>query len=205
MFDASLTKEHDFHLLNGNRIKAPFMTSHKKQYISAYDGFKVLRLPYCEGQENGRYFWMYFFLPDKMKELQALVEKLGSEPDFIDGHPARELVEVGDFRIPKFKILFDFDASKLLKDLGLVLPFSPGGFTNMVDSGGEDLEVEAIFHQSFIEVNEEDEMKKRLKEMEGEAAALCEMQAIFEEMGCAQGQLHLFFPCLLGFPSWLQS
>lgn len=37
-------------------------------------------------------------------------------------------------------------------------------------------------------------MKKRLKEMEEEAAALREMQAKVErEMGAAQGSLHFFF------------
>ncbi|KAM3237278.1 hypothetical protein P3L10_012307 [Capsicum annuum] len=40
--------------------------------------------------------------------------------------------------------------------LGLTLPFSPGGFTKMVDSTlAKYLCVSEIFHKSFIEVNEE--------------------------------------------------
>ncbi|PQQ12019.1 serpin-ZX [Prunus yedoensis var. nudiflora] len=31
-FDASTTKEHDFHLLDGSTVKSPFMTSKKKQF-----------------------------------------------------------------------------------------------------------------------------------------------------------------------------
>ncbi|KAB2628028.1 serpin-ZX-like [Pyrus ussuriensis x Pyrus communis] len=31
-FDASQTKEHDFHLLDGSTVQVPFMTSRKKQY-----------------------------------------------------------------------------------------------------------------------------------------------------------------------------
>ncbi|KAF3974539.1 hypothetical protein CMV_002147 [Castanea mollissima] len=66
-------------------------------------------------------------------------------------------VKVGEFRIPKFKISFGFEASKLLKELGLVLPFSgEADLTEMVDSLlGQNLYVSSIFHKSFIEVNEE--------------------------------------------------
>ncbi|KAL6012558.1 hypothetical protein ACLOJK_003047 [Asimina triloba] len=44
-FDASMTKDFDFHLLNGSTVKAPFMTCKKKQFISSCDGFKVLKPP----------------------------------------------------------------------------------------------------------------------------------------------------------------
>ena len=48
-FPASRTKNYDFHLLNGSSVKVPFMTNKKDQYIRAFDGFKVLRLPYMKG------------------------------------------------------------------------------------------------------------------------------------------------------------
>ncbi|KAK6160766.1 hypothetical protein DH2020_004147 [Rehmannia glutinosa] len=32
-FDASITKDHDFFLLNGTSVQVPFMTSKKKQYV----------------------------------------------------------------------------------------------------------------------------------------------------------------------------
>lgn len=48
-----------------------------------------------------------------------------------------------------------------------------------------------------------DDMKKRLKEMEDEAAALREMQAKVEkEMGAVQGGFLFFFP--FSFCSWFQ-
>ena len=155
-FDASKTKDHDFHLLNGSSVKVPFMTSKKKQLVSAYDGFKVLALPYKQGQDKRR-FSMYFFLPDAKDGLPALVDKVGSESGFLERHLPRQQVEVGDFRIPRFKISFGFEASSTLKSLGLVLPFSgEGGLTEMVDSPvGQNLYVSDIFHKSCIEVNEE--------------------------------------------------
>ncbi|CAN1273824.1 PAZX [Linum perenne] len=132
-FDASATKDHDFHLLSGSSVKVPFMTSKKKQFVSQSNGFKVLSLPYKQGEDKRR-FSMCIFLPDSKDGLPALVEKFGSESGFLSRHLPQQKVEVGDFKIPKFKISFGFEASNTLKGLGLVLPF---------------------FHKSFIEVNEE--------------------------------------------------
>ncbi|ONI32835.1 hypothetical protein PRUPE_1G389200 [Prunus persica] len=154
-FDASTTKEHDFHLLDGSTVKAPFMTSKKKQFVSSYDGFTVLGLPYKQGEDKRR-FSMHVFLPEAKDGLPSLVEKLDSESGFLDRHLPKQQVEVGDFRLPKFKISFGFEASNVLKGLGVVLPFSGGGLTGMVDSPvGQNLYVSSIFHKSFIEVNEE--------------------------------------------------
>ncbi|KAL6493220.1 hypothetical protein OROGR_032979 [Orobanche gracilis] len=154
-FDASLTKDHDFFLSNGGSVRAPFMTSKKKQYVRAFDDFKVLSLPYKQGDDKRR-FSMCFFLPDARDGLPALVEKIGSKSGFVENHLPYQQVKVGDFRVPKFKIGFGFEASEVLKGQGLVLPFSGDGLTEMVDSSaGQNLYVSSIFHKSFIEVNEE--------------------------------------------------
>lgn len=155
-FDASKTRDSNFYLTDGSSVQVPFMASKKKQFLRAFDGFKVLTLPYKQGEDKRR-FAMYFFLPDDRNGLQSLVEKLGSESGFIDRHLPLQEVEVGEFRIPKFKISFELEASKVLKELGLVLPFTgEGDLSEMVDSPhGQDLYVSSIFHKSFIEVNEE--------------------------------------------------
>lgn len=41
VFDKSGTKRYKFHLLNGESIKVPFMTSGKERHVRAFDGFKV--------------------------------------------------------------------------------------------------------------------------------------------------------------------
>ncbi|KAL2895125.1 Serpin-ZX [Bienertia sinuspersici] len=154
-FDASKTAENDFHLSNGNSVKVPFMTSKKKQFIEAFDGFKVLSLPYKQGEDK-RQFSMYFLLPDANNGLESLIEKVSSQPGFLNQHIPNEKVEVGEFRIPKFKISFGFEASKVLKGLGVELPFTEGGLTEMTDSPvAKNLFVSNIFQKSFIEVNEE--------------------------------------------------
>ncbi|KAL7594727.1 hypothetical protein Lser_V15G31265 [Lactuca serriola] len=155
-FDPSKTKDHDFHLIDGSKVQVPFMTSKKKQFVRSYDGFKVLGLPYLQGEDKRR-FSMYFFLPDEKNGLPSLLQKMASESDFLDRHVPRQKVEIGEFLIPKFKISYGFEASEMLKELGLVLPFSGGeGLTEMVESSmGKNLYVSSIHHKSFVEVNEE--------------------------------------------------
>ncbi|PWA60050.1 Protease inhibitor I4, serpin, conserved site-containing protein [Artemisia annua] len=75
-----------------------------------------------------------------------------SESDFLESHIPREHVEVGRFMIPKFNISFEFEASNMLKELGVILPFTREGLTEMVDEG---LQVSSLHHKAFLEVNEE--------------------------------------------------
>ncbi|KAK9927818.1 hypothetical protein M0R45_024984 [Rubus argutus] len=149
---ASLTKEDDFHLLNGNPVKSvPFMTSWKEQYINACDGFKVLRLLYRNGRQDERSYSMCLFLPDSKDGLPALMERMCAESDFLERHLPHRRVRVGDFRIPKFKFSFGFEASSVLEGLGLLR-----GLTEKVKSRvGEPLVVPTIFHKAVIEVNED--------------------------------------------------
>lgn len=154
-FDASITKDYEFHLLNGSTVQVPFMTSKKKQFISTFDDFKVLRLSYQQGGDK-RSFSMYIFLPDAKDGLQGLIDKVGSDSAFLDHHLPIVPVPVGEFRIPRFKISFGFEASGVLKEMGVLLPFTKGGLTEMTDSPvGQNLYVSSIFHKSFIELNEE--------------------------------------------------
>ncbi|XP_071696266.1 serpin-ZX-like [Rutidosis leptorrhynchoides] len=151
-FDPSKTKDFDFHLLDGSKVQVPFMTSKKDQFLHKYDDFKVLGLPYENGNDKRR-FTMYIFLPDAKDGLPSLIQKVGSQSDFLERHIPRRKGEVGQFLIPKFKISFGFEASDTLKELGLLLPFSPThGLSEM---SYEKLYVSSIQHKSFVEVNEE--------------------------------------------------
>lgn len=155
-FDSSQTNDSEFHLLNGTSVQVPFMSSKKDQYLSSNDGFKVLRLPYKQG-EDARLFSMYIFLPDARDGLWSLQEKLNSKSEFLTHRLPMTKVKVGKFKLPKFKISFGFEASAVLKSLGLALPFSAGAdLSEVADSSvGRSLYVSSVFHKSFIEVNEE--------------------------------------------------
>lgn len=122
-FEKYNTRDRDFHLVNGTSVSVPFMTSSDDQYVRAYDGFKVLRLPYRRGSNDStspiRKFSMYFFLPDKKDGLYELLEKMGSTPGFVDNHIPRFRDELEAFRIPKFRISFGFSVSTVLDQLGM--------------------------------------------------------------------------------------
>ncbi|CAM0875894.1 unnamed protein product [Alopecurus aequalis] len=128
----------------------------KDRYLSSYGDLKVLKLPYRQGGDP-RQFSMYILLPDAHDGLWNLAEKVSSEPEFLEKHTPARKVEVGQFKLPKFKISFGFEASDLLKGLGLHLPFSgEADLSEMVDSPmGQNLCVSSVFHRSFVEVNEE--------------------------------------------------
>nr|AFK33870.1 unknown [Lotus japonicus] len=154
-----LTYVSPFNLLNGTSVKVPFMTTCKNtQYVRAFDGFKILRLPYKQGRDRQRRFSMCIFLPDAQGGLSALIQKLSSEPCFLKGKLPRRKVRVHPFWIPKFDISFTFEASNVLKEVGVVSPFSPmdAHLTKMVNVNSplDNLCVQSIFHKAFIEVNE---------------------------------------------------
>ncbi|KAG2269782.1 hypothetical protein Bca52824_064337 [Brassica carinata] len=145
-FDKSYTKDKEFQLLSGTSVSVPFMSSYKNQYIKAYDGFKVLRIPYRQGNDvdtnrsfpyrqvvdatNGS-FSMYFYLPDKNDGLDDLMKAMATTSGFVDCHVPISKVLVNKFRIPKFKIAYGLDGQDL-------------GSRSM-----------ALYHKACVEIDEE--------------------------------------------------
>uniref|UniRef100_A0ACD5W3F8 Uncharacterized protein n=1 Tax=Avena sativa TaxID=4498 RepID=A0ACD5W3F8_AVESA len=154
-FDPRVTLDDTFYLHTGGHVRAQFMSSGKRQYIACRSDYKVLKLPYARGQEQ-RSFSMYIYLPNERHGLHSLLQKLGSEPALLEGSTSlMAQVPVGVFKLPKFTISCKMDATELLQVLGLRLPFHPlADFSDMLDSSAP-LVVSAVFHQSFVEVNEE--------------------------------------------------
>ncbi|KAK8936393.1 Serpin-ZXB [Platanthera zijinensis] len=160
-FDNSMTETDKFYLLNGSTIQTPFMSSREDQFISSHAGFQVLKLPYKkeEDDRDSRSFSMLLFLPNERNGLHDLMRRIVSAPNFVEEHVPRRRVDVGRFMVPKFKISFYFEASNVLKQLGLKSIFS----SSSADLGGMCLEssrvgqlfVSSILHKAAIEVDEE--------------------------------------------------
>ncbi|CAN6969097.1 hypothetical protein Bca4012_033958 [Brassica carinata] len=139
-FNPSLTKDSDFHRLDGTKLRVPFMSAYAsyKHRLEVYQGFKVLHLPYRGGSnylEDNR-FSMQICLPDDKDGLHAMLESLSSCRGFLNGYIPGQCVSIGEVKIPTFKFGFDFDVSKALKGLGLETP------------------LEKIVHKACIEVDE---------------------------------------------------
>ncbi|KAK8936389.1 Serpin-ZX [Platanthera zijinensis] len=160
-FDNSMTKTDKFYLLDGSTIHAPFMSSREKQFISSYNGFTVLKLPYKkvgDGQDS-RSFSMLLFLPNERNGLHDLIRRIVSTPNFVQEHVPPMRVYAVRFMVPKFKISFNFDASDVLKQLGLKSIFGSSsadlGGICLESSGVEPLFVSNILHEAAVEVDEE--------------------------------------------------
>ncbi|XP_010513041.1 PREDICTED: serpin-ZX-like [Camelina sativa] len=139
-FDPSLTKDSDFHLLDGTKVRVPFMTrSSFGFHLDVFEGFKVLDLKYRgPSLVDCRIFSMQIYLPDEKDGLPAMLERLASTRGFFKDNKVlpSHRGDIGELKIPRFKFAFDFEASKALKAFGLEVPSSK------------------IFHKSCIEVDE---------------------------------------------------
>ncbi|KAF7803117.1 serpin-ZX-like [Senna tora] len=171
-FDPSKTSTRNFNLLDGqnnnnnNIVQVPFMTSksrYEKYYFTSLESFKILKIPYQNGPNNNNNinpfkFFMYFFLPHENDGLPNLIHTLNSNPRFLNQNFVLHQEEFDEFWIPRFKFWFNFEAIESMKELGLVLPFLPGGLTEVSDSSSSQIHklfVSNITHKAFIEVNEE--------------------------------------------------
>ena len=157
-FDMNMTQHKDFYPLDGKPIRVPFMIAHTKEkhFYQSFKSFKVLKIPYRKEQDK-RIFSMYVILPDKKDGLQDLVQNFNSTPELLGDCFKVKEAYLSKMWIPKFKFSYKFDASKIMKNIGLTLPFEMvGDFKGMIDSlESEKVFVSKILHGSFIEVNEE--------------------------------------------------
>ena len=135
------------------------MSSTGKQYIATRPGYKILRLPYARGRGDHRAFSMYIYLPDAHDGLPSLLQKLGSDPAALleSSGTVRAKVPVREFMVPRFTMSCKTEATATLRDLGLTLPFDPvrADFGGMLEAAPEPLLVSEVYHECFIEVNEE--------------------------------------------------
>ncbi|KAL6614448.1 hypothetical protein ACP70R_036718 [Stipagrostis hirtigluma subsp. patula] len=156
-FDAGLTRDDAFYLPTGRCISVPFMSSTRNQYIVRRRGYKVLSLPYSRGGE-ARAFSMYIYLPDARDGLSSLLHKLSSDPAMLEtSRTLTSKVPVREFRVPKFTVSRNTNVTAMLRDLGLRLPLEPGlaDLGDMVESLPDPLFVSGVYHECFVEVNEE--------------------------------------------------
>uniref|UniRef100_A0A0E0F3X2 Serpin domain-containing protein n=1 Tax=Oryza meridionalis TaxID=40149 RepID=A0A0E0F3X2_9ORYZ len=158
------TKKDKFHLLDGHgTVDADFMRTGEDQYIAAHDGFKVLKMPYAHDnaapQPSPRYYSMYILLPDERDGLSSLEDRMaaagggGGGEGFLREHMPVRRVEVGEFRIPRFKLSFSRSVVRALRGVGVNAVFDRAELPDMIE--GEPLRVSDVLHKAVIEVNEE--------------------------------------------------
>ncbi|VAH84896.1 unnamed protein product [Triticum turgidum subsp. durum] len=162
-FDARLTRHDTFFYLQPagveGQVRVPFMSSGERQYIACRPDYKVLKLLYaCGSGEHRRRFAMHIYLPNERHGLPPMLHRLASSPEQLeaDSMALRSTVAVGAFKVPKFTISYKTEASGMLQSLGLRLTFSTAAdLSELLQPMSPPLVVSQVYHESFVEVNEE--------------------------------------------------
>uniref|UniRef100_A0A1A8GER8 Leukocyte elastase inhibitor n=1 Tax=Nothobranchius korthausae TaxID=1143690 RepID=A0A1A8GER8_9TELE len=155
-FNESATRDASFRI-NKNSSKQVKMMHQKSKFPLTYiseAACQVLEMPY-----KGKELSMLIFLPNNIEDSTTGLEKLESvlsyenfvewtRPDMMD----EVEVQVG---LPRFKMEEKYDMKAVLMSMGMVDAFDTGksDFSGM--SPANDLFVSEVYHQAFVEVNEE--------------------------------------------------
>ncbi len=150
-FNKNKTKEEDFRVTTGKTVTVHLMQSVNSQTQFNYlemDTFQILELPY-----SGEELSMLIFLPkeDNLKKFEKkfTFDKLQKWKQNME----KEQVDVF---IPRFKFEAKYSLTSILSEMGMPLAFSDSAdFTGMENNPEENLKIDEVIHQAFVEVNEE--------------------------------------------------
>ena len=149
MFREERTKEEDFTLTDGSKVRIPMMNNSSYHKYAEMDGFKVLALPYAS-----RKYYMYILLPEK-NDLAGLVKKLPdiTWKDILSNLKQDARVNV---KLPRFDIENKFNLNEPLKSLGVRKIFSSGkaDFSNMFADKIKQYWIDKVFQKARISVAE---------------------------------------------------
>lgn len=156
------TKDDDFYLLNGDKVRAPFMRQrHSRFDYGTLEGCKVLRMLYREGGKRGEKkpsFSMYIFLPNEKDGLPNLMNSIKMDANLFKEQIELKYEQIDKLYIPKFNFECEVSLVQSMNQLGLTLPFDKVHceLTRMVDCPNKDdcPFVNAIYQKCRIETNE---------------------------------------------------
>ena len=147
-FKKEQTKDLPFTTADGKKADAPLMHRVGRYLYAETDGYQVLDLPYAGNRVS-----MTVVLPRKPDGLPAVEKELTGEKlaAVLKGLRPEKEVHV---HLPKFKVEKAFTLNAPLKALGMKSAFDGADFGGM-HTGGEQLDISAVIHKAFVDVNEE--------------------------------------------------
>lgn len=151
-FNVKNTGKRPFKLHDGTQIHHELMHQTGQKYPhTKQKGFAAIELPY-KGDELS----MIVILPDKHNGLPTLEKELSSA--FMVKLMSQLKEEKISVMLPKFKLETKYQMKGTLKSMGMTDLFdsAKADLTGLTDSSeGKGLYVDQVFHNAFIEVNEE--------------------------------------------------
>jgi serpin B len=147
-FKKEQTKDLPFTTSGGKTVEAPLMHRVGGYQYAENDAFQVLDMPYA-----GKRISMTVVLPRKADGLAAVEKELTAEKFAATLKTLRTEKQV-HVHLPKFKVEKDFTLNKPLIAMGMKAAFMGADFSGM-HTGGEQLDITAVIHKAFVDVNEE--------------------------------------------------
>lgn len=147
-FKKDATKDQPFTLADGKKVDAPLMHRVGGYLYAENDAFQVLDLPY-----TGRRVSMTVVLPRKADGLAA-VEKEVTADKLSETLKALRYEREVHVHLPRFRVEKAFTLNEPLQALGMKAAFRGADFSGM-HTGGEQLDITAVLHKAFVDVNEE--------------------------------------------------
>lgn len=146
-FDKANTRDRTFTLGSGAEIETPTMWQKEEFRYGKFEDMSALEMDYV-----GEDLSMVILLPDKHGGLADLEDKLNvANLDKWLGGMHKTKVDV---TLPRFKIEYGEELSKVLSEMGMPSAFDSGAdFSGM--TGGRDLFISKVIHKAMIDVNEE--------------------------------------------------
>jgi serpin B len=145
-FKEKATRDEDFHLDGGKKVKVPMMRQTESFDYHATKDVQVLELPY-KGDELS----LMVVLPTKKNAL-AEVEKALTAEQVSEWAKAVRKREVNVW-LPRFKMTRELSLNKALQDMGMKRAFTPAADFSGMSMKGE-LFISAVVHKAFVDVNE---------------------------------------------------
>jgi serpin B len=147
-FEAEMTRDGLFHLLDGSEVTVPMMSQTESFKYAEGEGYQAVELRY-DGEELS----MVILLPAS-GQFEAFEAALDAETvaGIIEALDYREV----DLTMPKFEFDSSFSLRTTLSAMGMPIAFDPyyADFSGMSDSP-ERLYITEVVHKAFVSVDEE--------------------------------------------------
>lgn len=142
-FDKSKTKPSDFITPAGVVTTDLMFSEGVKMKFYADEKIKLVDVPYGNGQFN-----LTILMPNEPTGMKSLIHNLSAEDLSYWLSQSNEIT--AQLQLPKFKMEWKKDLTKLLSEMGMKMQGFPNLFEEQLN-----LEISTVIHQSFLEVNEE--------------------------------------------------
>ncbi len=152
-FDKKKTNGDTFVLATGGKVTASQMhaTLHEGQYVDVGE-FEVLSIPYAGDAQH--HLSMVVALPKAGKKLDVVEASLDATS--VSKWVAAEHAARVNLTLPRFKTTGKFELEGTLGQMGMPDAFTPkADFSGIAQKGAEPLEISAVVHKAYVDVNEE--------------------------------------------------